>query len=287
MRVNLSNIDHVKHNGVECDRVVFNGVEVWRKYATVTGKIVQLDNENTASRNAIVEIKGDYPEGTTFELTRCGRNFLNLPTELSGNYLGGTIEVSANQIQADIPSATREFLYGPALPMRVPQSQYKLSYDVTRSNLVDPESYKLEFKSVISTLFAASTPVWVDDTEEEFTLDESTKYVQLVPQSFVVGQSYQTTVYDMMLELGTTAHDYEPYNGNTITIAPNTPTTISMLDGINTFFADSDVNVTVKYPSTNVTPLVAQETADLMALGVTPAETVAQQQQQLNEMGVN
>ena len=51
---------------------------------------------------------------------------------------------------------------------------------------------------------------------------------------------------EISVELGSTAHPYEPYNGNTYTLTANTPYKIPVLSGCNTVFADNG-NIHVEY----------------------------------------
>ena len=49
--------------------------------------IVQFENDKSGGYS-FVEVKGDFAEGTTFELTRCGRNLINTVKMFDG-YIDG------------------------------------------------------------------------------------------------------------------------------------------------------------------------------------------------------
>lgn len=189
-------------------------------------KIVQFE-DGLGGGYAIVEIKGDYPENTTFELTRCGRNLVE----------GGLSRLYNRDIA---------YRYHPNfLPSKkmYTQSNVKQIGGWAQSDLW--ESDTPDVTTVGNSMIARTnngdpnTPNYL----KTITGLKTKKY----SFSRVGTENYQLNTQNIMVELGSTAHPYEPYQGETFTISPNTPTKIPLLNGVNTFFADEDVMLTVQY----------------------------------------
>lgn len=202
-----------------------------------TDTIVSFENDRRIEY-ATVEIKGDFPEGTQFEVTRCGRNLFDnfIVTDRRGNANGvSTLLVGGNKFVSPA-EITFYYYHRKFIPCKNKNIVFTASDDfpenrTTRIGL----GYNIEYAN--------------GDGGSSFAVDPfyCTNNVSIIAPRFdpVTGNNYPLQVNQQMLELGSIAHPYEPYQGDTYTIPYNTPTKIPLLDGVNTFFADEDVNIQV------------------------------------------
>lgn len=183
------------------------------------------------------------------EVTRCGRNLFNnsIVTDRRGNANGvSTLPGGGNKFVSPA-NITFYYHYLKFIPCKNKNIVFTASDDFSENrNTRIGQSYNIEYANGDSGYNPAGTPFYC------------TNNVSITKPRFdpVEGNNYPLQVNQQMLELGSTAHPYEPYQGDTYTILYNTPTKIPLLNGVNTFFADEDVQLDIRYEkSESTTPL--------------------------------
>ena len=190
--------------------------------------IVQFKNDKN-NKYATVEIKGDYPEGATFELTRCGRNLFETKKD---NFINPNLEkIEGDKIIINSNSTYIQF-FSKTQP-------YPLDKIYTHSIITDIDilikignTSKSQLSQIkeLETNKKYVTSIGLNSRDSFcFSRDSINNY----DNELIVG------VVKIQDELGSIVHPYEPYTGETFTIAPNTPTKIQLLDGVNTLFTNS------------------------------------------------
>ena len=193
-------------------------------------------------------------EMPTYQLTRCGRNLLP-----HGKYAVATNDKSnlqyhvdeINHINVQLKTLQSVFWYY-AYPVEFakktlfaikPSKKYavkiknnlNVGYVAIKRNdggavLAEPVSFADKGEVVISSL-------------EDITYDNQLLFFDLRKTTDAVN------LQDIMIELGSTAHPFEPYQGDTYTITPNVPIKVPMLGGVNTLFVDDVIDIVISYTS--------------------------------------
>ena len=269
--INSKQVNGFKVGGNDVKGIAKNGQVIWEKTVESVGNIIQLDNSKSGGY-AIAEIRGDYPENTTFELTRCGRNLFDKNALVSTNYLTDAYLEDG-------------ILYGVTIGRNY-VAQFKIL--TPTGNLFLGNDEPPSTATIIRSKSGKSVVAWGSST---YNISKQASGIGVTFNANYTnsesGLQVTHNFNNVQLSIGTTAHSYEPYQGDTYTIPYNTPIKIPLLNGVNTFFADEDVDVTITHSKANVIPIVTNVTSELNSLGVEPAETIEEQEQQLLDMGVS
>ena len=217
--------------------------------------IVQFENDKSGSY-AVVEIKGDFAEGTTFKLTRCGINLINTNLPLSDiTTIQPGLNLSNNIFTLENNGGGVSIVYKPNLNAIKPNMQYTMFVNVLENTLVG--------KFILnSTYLAKSTfnEYWQENETMQigvhknlvatlndisscdciFWLNKPATTTGKIALQIMLFQGNQTE-----LKITNSNWNNYTYTGEIFTITPNTPTKIPLLNGVNTFFTDSDVTLKV------------------------------------------
>ncbi|MFI3171750.1 MAG: hypothetical protein R3Y09_06680 [Clostridia bacterium] len=179
------------------------------------------------------------------EFTRCGRNLLDIKTIGTTGWPHG-VDTSNNMIVLTAKSGwgtwfwSGHFLKGKDITFKSKSTLIQRTEDRTDSALywIQEGDY---YKGLAIT--DSLPPIGeVVEIAKQFQMSESGSFgicqandPEGLGSDYISEWSYEQN----SLTLGSTEHPYEPYNGETITLKANVPTTISALDGVNTLFTDN------------------------------------------------
>lgn len=187
------------------------------------------------------------------EVTRCGRNLFKDFIYNKAYVNGTTVSVNPDGV-VTVDKKSGDTIVQKT-PHQLPEMAYTLSNGLSTGGVV-----YLQAHNSLSTIDVGSLTKAVGVKELVlYSASNSVANVTLYPQ----------------LELGTVAHPYEPYQGDTYTIPYNTPTKIPLLNGVNSIFANEDVQLDVLYEkSESATPLPTDITVptDYFPLAINSAE---------------
>ncbi len=199
---------------------------------SVTDTIVQFD-DGINGTNAIVTSAVDCV------ITRCGKNFINLKTENLASYgLNGVINSDGSLTVSGTPTSAYACVYSEYIYL--PNGSYCMAQQKVENMIIQ---FAITYTDGTITYMTSAYARTFDINNDNISTIRLT-----IQMSNSTDEVINAVLYPQ-LELGTTSSEFECYAGNTYTIYQNTSTSIPLLDGTNTFFSDSDAEITVDYKS--------------------------------------
>lgn len=204
-----------------------------RRIANVTDSLVQFDNA-----------QGEYLTVTADEdcvVTRCGNNVFDLSTITSDNaYVTITDTITLHK---DLGS---NYIYTPDFILK-PNTTYTVSCEIVGE--FTGRFFRFFGRSIYMTNLVDGKYTYIGTTDDDGNLGYSGEAANrfYFHKSYLEQVSDEIIISNIQIELGSTASDYEEYNGTDYDIIAGETIQIPLLDGTNTIFADSDVNISVQY----------------------------------------
>ena len=207
----------------------------------IKDKVVQFDDATYSNEAyAIVECEKDI------ELTRCGKNLFDYKR---------TISPYVTFIEDGYETTDYIINYSNKLNLPRVEKKYTFTRDIEYFGDIIPSGSlnSLRYIKGSKTVYFNGTPDsgnWVNKKQtvsKSSTLSIFDGETGLVCCDYGSSNKVKVALTKGQLELGETATNYEPYNGDTFTLKANKPIKVPLLQGTNTFFPDSDVNIKVTY----------------------------------------
>ena len=201
---------------------------------TVSGAFISVDDVSEIPHSVGCKVSG-IDDLTSVKVTRCGKNLfdINRACNVSGGNEYDTFSINDNVITATSDNSTTKIVAMQLFDGELLAGDYILSLNAVIENTPKHNRPNEIFTWKNGSVLTLTTVTKTDGSYSpkiKFTLSEKAKIAILFYKSVNTSQAtvsdtvYKVKLSNIQLELGSTATDYEPYNGQTFT--PNTDGTV-------------------------------------------------------------